>query len=81
QADYYDNEGHVIRYTVTARPDGSLEFLSAAEPGAPRYRLSYSRAPQDRIAGQFELATPDKPAEFKTYLRWVLRRPAAPAPK
>lgn len=77
QADYFDNEGHAIRYTISVRPDGSLELLSAATPGAPRFRLSYSRAPQDRIAGQFEVAPPDKPTEFATYLRWVLRRPAA----
>jgi hypothetical protein len=80
QADYYDNEGHTIRYTISAHPDGSLEFLSAATPGMPRYRLTYAKAPQDRISGQFEVAPPDKPAQFATYLQWFLRRPAAPTP-
>ena len=43
RAEYFDNEGHVIRYEVQApAPPGTLVFLSEARPGAPRFRLTYA---------------------------------------
>lgn len=75
QADYFDNEGHRIRYAVTAGPDGKVAFLSAAAPGAPRFRLTYSPAPRGRVSGLFEIAAPG--SEFRTYLSWTMRRPGS----
>ncbi len=77
QAEYFDGEGHRIRYAVTAQPDGSVVFLSAAAPGTPRFRLTYSSAPRGRVSGVFEIASPAAGSEFKTYLSWTLRRPAS----
>ncbi len=80
QADYYDSEGHVIRYGVAASAPGSAVFLSEPAPGAPRYRLTYDAAPDGRVSGRFEIAPPGKPEEFSTYLQWFMRRPAAAHP-
>src|SRR5262244_1588463 len=40
RADYWDSEGHVIRYGVTVDAGKSIVFLS--EGAGPRYRLTYS---------------------------------------
>lgn len=80
QADYYDSEGHVIRYAVAASAPGSAVFLSQPSPGAPRYRLTYEPVPDGRVSGRFEIAPPGKPEEFSTYLQWFMRRPAGGQP-
>lgn len=67
RADYYDNEGHVIRYAVTAT-EGSAQFLSDAAARTPRYRLTYKVTGKDTLSIQFEIAPPDHPDVFKTYL-------------
>ena len=75
---YTDNEGHVIQYTVTASTDGKgAVFLSDAEAGAPRYRLTYTLTQPDRLTIDFEIAPPGKPDEFKKFIAGKLRRTAA----
>lgn len=74
RAIYFDNEGHVIRYTVEAGGPDAVTFLSEAAAGAPRYRLSYKKLPDGRLSGKFEVAPPGKPEEFKTYLEWTAKR-------
>jgi hypothetical protein len=69
-ADYFDNEGHVIRYAVRSPAPGEAVFLSPASPAAPRYRLSYSLASEGSLNGKFEVAPPGHPDEFATYLTW-----------
>jgi hypothetical protein len=71
---YFDNEGHVIRYAVDSSAAGAVAFLSEATVGAPRFRLSYSKLPDGRLAGKFEIAPPGKPEELKTYLEWVAKK-------
>jgi hypothetical protein len=72
---YFDSEGHTIRYEVYGPPDGSAAvFLSAAEPAAPRYRLTYTPAGQDRLKIKFEIAPPGKTGEFATYIEAGARR-------
>jgi hypothetical protein len=39
KADYFDSEGHVIRYVADARP-GEVVFVSEIRAGEPRYRLN-----------------------------------------
>jgi hypothetical protein len=73
RADYYDNEGHVIRYAVTARPGGAV-FVSDVEPNAPRFRLTYTLHPDGTLGGGFEFAPPGKPEAFSPYLSWNSRR-------
>src|SRR5215813_4414358 len=54
QAIYFDNEDHVIRYTVTPAPDGkSLVFVSDAKPAEPRFRLTYAQAKADTVHIKF----------------------------
>lgn len=71
KAVYFDSEGHVIRYNVTATP-GSVVFLS--EPPGPIYRLSYLAKDSSHVSIKFEIAPPDKPGEFKTYIEASARR-------
>jgi hypothetical protein len=73
RADYFDNEGHVIRYAVRAGRD-SAEFLSDASDAAPRFRLTYLKTAPDELTLKFEIAPPGKPDSFKTYLDARLRR-------
>lgn len=73
KADYFDNEGHVIRYLVQPRP-GGVVFVSEIRAGEPRYRLTYIRADDATITGGFEVAPPGRPDEFAAYLSWRARK-------
>jgi hypothetical protein len=69
KADYFDNEGHVIRYLVQSKP-GEAIFLSDVRPGEPRYRLTYTRVSATTISGRFDVAPPGQPEQFAQYLSW-----------
>ena len=75
-ADYYDNEGHVIRYQVTVKGPGDVSFVSAIAANTPRYRLSYKAAPGGIVRGRFEVAPPGKPDAFTEYLAWDSKKSA-----
>lgn len=73
RADYWDNEEHVIHYAVDVS-EGKLVFLSdAAQPG-PRYRLTYVKTAADVLKLTFEIAPPDQPTAFKTYITSEAKR-------
>ncbi len=75
KAVYFDNEGHVINYAVTVSSDSkSIVFLSELRPSGPRYRLTYILAGKQSIEMTFEIAPPDRPDSFKTYIRAAARR-------
>ena len=74
RADYYDNEGHVIRYTVTAPRPGQAIFTSEATAAGPQYRLTYDAGPSGIVSGTFAIAPPGKPGAFAPYLTWEMRR-------
>jgi hypothetical protein len=74
RADYYDNEGHVIRYAVSSPAPGSAVFVSDIVAGEPRYRLSYTRGLNGLVKGEFAIAAPGKADTFQTYLSWESRR-------
>jgi hypothetical protein len=78
RADYYDNEGHVIRYAVTVPGPGRAVFVSDAAAGVPRYRLAYDAAPDGVVKGSFSVAPPGKPDAFTPYLTWDMRRTDRP---
>ncbi len=67
RGDYYDNEGHVIRYAVQAA-GGQTVFLSDEQPSAPRYRLTYTKSGTDAVKIKFEIAPPGKPDQFAKYI-------------
>jgi len=73
-AAYYDNEGHVIQYVVTAPRTGEALFESEAHASEPRYRLRYVARDDGVLAGTFEVAPPDRPNAFTAYLSWTARR-------
>jgi hypothetical protein len=75
KAVYFDNEGHVINYAVTVSPDAkSIVFLSELKPSTPRYRLTYVMTSTEKVEMAFEIAPPDKPDSFRTYLQAGARR-------
>jgi len=68
RAIYFDNEGHVIHYSVTTPKPGKAVFESdAAQPG-PQFRLTYELT-GGVMAGKFQLRMPGE-AEFGSYLEW-----------
>ncbi len=75
RAIYFDNEQHVINYTVELSKDSNAAiFLSDASPSAPRFRLTYTKLGTDRIKITFDMAPPGKPDSFATYLEGTARR-------
>jgi hypothetical protein len=75
KARYFDNEGHVIQYTITPSEDGrKLTFVSDAASNAPRFRMTYTRSEADTMHLKFEIAPPGKPDDFKTYIEAGLHR-------
>ena len=73
-ADYYDNEGHVIRYSVAVNAPGDVTFTSAIVPGTPRFRLSYGLGVNGILKGEFAIAPPGSPEAFAPYLAWESRK-------
>lgn len=74
RAIFFDGEGHVIRYALTAAGGNSVEFVSDAAPGGTRCRMTYSRAGADSVTEKFEIAPPGKPNDFATYVEFVANR-------
>jgi len=79
-ADYYDNEGHVIHYAVTATVPGEASFVSEVSSAAPRFRLSYKLGADGLLKGEFAIAPPGKPEAFAPYLTWESRKTASGGP-
>jgi hypothetical protein len=75
RAIYFDDEGHTIHYAVEPSADGnSVQFLSDTVATQPRYRLTYRKTGDDRVAIQFEIAPPGKGDAFSTYIEATARR-------
>lgn len=73
RADYFDNEGHVIRYTVAFAPShDAVVFTSEPSGAAPQFRLTYTKVSEGHVAIRFEIAPPGKP--FSTYLQATAHR-------
>ena len=69
RADYYDNEGHVIRYTADLSSDGNtFTFVSDPAASQPRFRLTYITRGDDALGVKFEIAPPNLPDKFKIYV-------------
>ena len=77
RAIFFDNESHVINYTVQTASDGrGAIFVGDIKAGEPRFRLSY-RVAGDKVEGLFEIAPPGKPEAFAKYLQWTAHRAVA----
>jgi hypothetical protein len=68
QAIYFDNEGHVIHYSVSIPRPGRVVFLSDPALPGPQFRLTYELA-GGVMTGRFQLQLPGQ-TEFATYLEW-----------
>jgi len=73
RADYWDSEGHVIRYDVQAPAANRLVFVSEPRGGGPRFRLTYVWPDAGKLALTFEIAPPGA-AEFRPFISARLRR-------
>ena len=71
RAIYFDTEGHVIRYNVSAPSVNRVVFESDGTQPGPKYRLSYW-LDGGSLNGKFEIAASAN--EFKTYMSWTSRR-------
>ncbi len=75
RAFYTDNEQHVINYAISVSGDAkSVTFLSDAQTGAPRYRLTYAVTQPDKMSVTLEAAQPDKPDQFQKIVEGVVKR-------
>ncbi len=75
RAIYFDNEGHVINYSITVSPDQkTIEFVSDVLPSSPRYRLTYVKTGSTTLTLRFEIAPPGKPDSFTTYIEAKAKR-------
>ncbi len=68
KAIYWDNEGHVIHYDVSAPDATTAVFLSEAGVPGPRYRLTY-QLKDSVMSGKFQMQMPGQ-TDWKTYLEW-----------
>ena len=68
RAIYFDNEGHVIHYTVTAPAPGSAEFLSDPARRGPQFRLLY-QLKGAIMSGKFQIRMPGE-QDWHSYLEW-----------
>jgi len=74
-ADYFDNEGHVIHYSLSfPGKQPSVVFESDSAAAGPRFRLVYATDPSDRgiLVNEFWIARPG--GEFRMYLSGKLRK-------
>jgi hypothetical protein len=72
-ADYWDNEGHVIQYIVEFTDHKLVMVSDTGQPG-PRYRLTYVKTGDNDLKLTFEIAPPEAPDKFKTYIEATAKR-------
>ena len=68
RAIYFDNEGHVIHYTVTTPSPTSAEFVSDPALPGPQFRLLYELKGAV-MSGKFQIRAPGQP-DWHSYLDW-----------
>jgi hypothetical protein len=68
KAIYFDNEGHVIHYTVTTPTPSSAVFLSDPSAPGPQFRLMYERR-EATLLGKVQMKMPGQ-SDYKSYLEW-----------
>ena len=75
RAIYFDNEGHVIHYSVEFSADStSVIFLSDPGPSTPQFRLTYVKREQGSLGITFDVASPDRPQKFSRYIEGIAQR-------
>lgn len=75
KAIYFDNEGHVINYSVSLSKDlNTITFVSDINSAALRFRLMYTKSGENTMKISFEFAQPGKPEEFSKYLDGAVKK-------
>lgn len=73
RADYWDNEAHVIRYSVVTSPEGcKITFESPRSETDAAYRLTYTIQSSDSVSIAFQIAPPSK--DFGDYINASAKR-------
>lgn len=73
RAIYFDNESHIIKYTVTfPAKQPSVVFESEAGEKVPAFRLVYELEPDDLLTVEFLIAPPG--GAFQTYTKGTVKR-------
>jgi hypothetical protein len=72
RASYFDNEGHVINYSITTSGP-HVELSSDEVAGGPRFKLVYDVKGSDELAIDFSIAMPGAD-EFKHYTGGTVHR-------
>jgi hypothetical protein len=74
RADYYDAEGHIIRYEVTATSaPPTAVFLRRASTTDPGFRFTLRLQPDGTMAVEFEIAAPGT-EQFKMFAKGIAHR-------
>jgi hypothetical protein len=68
KAIYFDSEGHVIHYDISAPNPATAIFASEASRPGPQFRLVYELRGAV-MSGKFQLRMPGQ-TEWKSYLEW-----------
>jgi hypothetical protein len=75
KAIYFDNEGHIINYSVSFSKDSStVIFVSEPTSNSQRFRFTYSKVEEKRMKFSFDFAPPGKPEEFTKYIDGFVRK-------
>jgi hypothetical protein len=67
KAVYFDNEKHVINYNIEFS-DNKIIFISEEIKGIPQFRLTYEREDDNKMKLYFDIAPPNAPGKFKSFL-------------
>jgi hypothetical protein len=71
KAVYFDNEGHVINYSVTF-PEGAIVLTSQKTENMPVFRLTYTSLDKETVDTNFEMSRDGE--HFMTYVRGKSRK-------
>ena len=68
KAIYFDNEGHVLHYSVSAPDATTAVFLTDPAAPGPQFKLVYELK-GSVMTGKFQMKMPGQ-ADWKSYLEW-----------
>jgi len=72
RAIYFDNERHVINYSITVPNETQIVFTSDKVQNAPIFRLTYTKLENDLINVKFEMSQDGE--SYMTYIEGKSRR-------
>ncbi|MGE5429984.1 MAG: hypothetical protein ACM3QX_02865 [Syntrophomonadaceae bacterium] len=72
KAIYFDNEGHVINYSVSFPNDKDIVFTSEKIPNVPVFRLTYSAIDSNTVNTIFSMSQDGE--NFRTYVEGKSKR-------